>query len=551
MPARLLRFARAEAANVATLFALVLPLLIGAAAFAVDEAALHLERRQLQLVADLAAIHAAGDPARARDRVLAVLADADYALPAEAVVITRGRYAADPALAPAQRFVANADPANAVRVELADRGRIYFASIFGMAPPDIGVSALASATPRAAYSIGSRLASLNDGMLNAVLGGLLGTELSLSLLDYNAIADLDVGLFDFLDALAGRIDLTAGTYGELLAGRVALADIGAALAIASGGNAVLLHLAGLIDDTIHVEMLNLVAGDGLAHLALGSAAAAEARISALQVLSAAAMVADGQRQITLALGADLPGLAGIDVALVVGEVPQGGWFTLAGEGSYVRTAQVRLRLDISILGSAGALGLLDITLPVYAELAPAEARLAALSCPPGRPQAATATVAATPGVLRLAVGKTAPSAFLDTTRPLQVARTPIVSILGGVAEVTAHADIAMAQTTPIPVAFTHADVVNRSVRTVSTTTPVASLTGSLLSGLDLRLEVLKLNLLGALLSGATGAVSALVTPVAPVLDATLVALFDALGLGLGEADIRMHGFDCRNAALVG
>lgn len=551
MPGLFLRFARAEAANMATLFALVLPLLIGAAAFAVDEAALHLERRQLQHVADLAAIHAAGDPANARNRVLDVLADAEYALPADAVVITKGRYTASPALAPAQRFVVDADPANAVRVELADRGRIYFASIFGMAPPDIGVSALAGATPRAAYSIGSRLASVNDGMLNAVLGGLLGAELSLSLLDYNAIADLDVGLFDFLDALATRIDLTAGTYGELLDSRVALADIGAALAIASGGNAVLAQLAGLIDDSIHVEMLNLVAGDGLAHLALGSAAAAEARLSALQLLSAAAMVADGQRQITLALGADLPGLAGIEVALVVGEVPQGGWFTLAGEGSYVRTAQVRLRLDVSILGSAGALGLLDITLPVYAELAPAEARLAALSCPPGRPQAARATVAATPGVLRLAVGKTAPSAFLDTTRPLQIARTPIVSILSGVAEVTAHADIAMAQTTPIPVDFTYADVVNRSVRTVSTTTPVASLTGSLLSGLDLRLEVLKLNLLGALLSGATGVVSALVTPVAPVLDATLVALFEALGLGLGEADIRVHGFDCRNATLVG
>jgi uncharacterized membrane protein len=29
-----------------------------------------------------------------------------------------------------------------------------------------------------------------------------------------------------------------------------------------------------------------------------------------------------------------------------------------------------------------------------------------------------------------------------------------------------------------------------------------------------------------------------------------MVFFDALGIGLGEVDVAVHGFDCRNAALV-
>lgn len=541
------RFWRDARANVATLFAMLSPVLIGAAAFAVDEATLNLERRTLQSAADLAAIYAAGDPTNAVARVQLALADAGYDPLPPTVIVQTGHYTPDPALAPAARFVVDSGPINAARVTLRHPGAVHFASIFGFDSPTIGVSATASATPRAAWSIGSRLASLNDGILNAVLGGLLGTELSLSLMDYNAIAGLNVDLLDFLDALAGEVDLTVGTYSELLNSDVSLGNIAAALASASGGNAVLVELAGLVDDSVAVDMARLIVADGLANLALGTSAAVEVGVDALGLLTAAALVGEGDRHITLELGADVDGLAGIDVALVVGEPPQGGWFTLAGEGSYLRTAQTRLRLDISLLGSGGGgLGLLSVTLPVYAELAPAEAHLASLSCPPGHPERGTATIAARPGVLRLAVGETPPSAFLDTTSPLVVSKTPIVSLLGGLASVTARADIEVAQTAAIPLYFDAAG----TTLTASTTTPMTSLTGSLLGNLDLELEVLQLNLLGGLLSGALDAVEALITPVGPVLDQVLAVLFDALGVGIGEVDVTLHGFDCRNAALV-
>ncbi|WMT87131.1 pilus assembly protein TadG-related protein [Pelagibacterium sp. 26DY04] len=537
-------------ANVATLFAAVAPILIGVAALAVDEASLHLEKRRLQSAADLAAIHAAGDPADAAERVERALLDAGYDPLPPTVLVQTDHYSPDPNLGPADRFAPDTGPANAARVTLRHPGRVHFASIFGFQSPSLGVSATASATPMAAWSIGSRLASLNDGLLNAILGGLLGGEISLSLMNYDQIIGLDVGLLDFLDALALELGLTAGTYSDLLDTQVSLGDIGVALASAAGNNAVLLELASLIDDSITVDMARLIVADGLANLALGTSAAVKASVDALGLLTAAALVADGERHVSLDLGLNVAGLTGIDVDLVIGEPPHGGWFTLSGEGAYLRTAQTRLRLDISLLENDADLGLLSVGLPVYVELAPAEAHLASLTCPPGRPDLGRATVAARPGVLRLAVGHTAQSSFLDTRRPLAIEKTTILSLLGGLVRVTAYADVSMSQTSPVPLHFTAADAVAGKVYTARTTTPLSELTTSLLSDLELDLEIIGINLLGGLLSGLLGTVSALIAPVIGVLDHVLVAILDVLGIGIGEVDVALHGFDCRNAALV-
>lgn len=544
------RFSGESSGNIATLFALLSPLLIAVAAFAVDEASLHLEKRRLQSVADLAAIYAAAEPSNAAERAALSIADAKYPTPLDSVLVQTGRYTADANLSPSQRFKLDAGPANAARVSLQQTGRVYFASVLGFPPPTIGVTATASATPGVAWSIGSRLARLDGGMLNAVLGGLLGTELSLSLLDYQAIAGVDVKLLDFLDALAGEVGLSVGTYSDLLHADVALADIVAALDVASGGNAVLAQLAGPINDSIMVEMARLIVADGLANLAIGTSAAVEAQVNALNLLTAAALIADGERHIKLALGLTLPNVTGIDVSLVVGEPPQTGWFTLSGEGAYLRTAQTRLRIDISLLSDGGVFGLLAIKLPIYVELAPAEAHVSSLTCPPGRPDLAHTIILARPGVLRLAVGETPAAAFLDTRSPLVVKRTALVNVLSGVARVSALADVSMQQSSPQPLYFSAADARNGVVQSVNTTTPVSSLTASLLGNLNLKLEILSINLLGNLLSGVLGIVSGLITPLAGPLDDVLITLFDALGIAVGEVDVRVLGFDCRNAALV-
>lgn len=553
--------------NIAISAALLFPLLMAAAALVVDEASLYHQKRQLQAAVDMAAIHAAADPSNALALAHRTLLDHGAVDPAISLVeladpaagrlrVVVGRYAPDPDLAVSARFIPGANPPNAVDVRYEVPGTLHFARVFMDEAPRVAADALASATPRAGFSIGSRLARLDGGAVNGLLGELVGAQLSLSLVDYDAIAGLDITLSGFLDALAGRVGLSAGTYGEVLGARVRLSDIAVALAAAAGGSdpaalAVLTSLAGAIDDSIFVEMAKIVAADGLAHLAVGTPqAGASVGVEALEMLTVAALLADGQRQAQLGLGLGVPGIAGISVQLVVGEPPQAAWYTFGEAGSFVRTAQVRLKIDIAVLGNGGlGVGLLNIGLPVYAELAFAEAELAALACPPGRPDLGQARLAVRPGVLRLAVGAIPSGSFLDTSRPLAISRGAIVNV-AGIAQVTARADIESARIDPQIVHFSYADVANRTVKTVSTSTPLSSLTASLIGNLDLRLELLGGNLLGGLLSGVTGTVQALLNPVAPALDTVLMTLFSILGLSVGEADVRMHGFDCRAAALV-
>jgi uncharacterized membrane protein len=108
----------------------------------------------------------------------------------------------------------------------------------------------------------------------------------------------------------------------------------------------------------------------------------------------------------------------------------------------------------------------------------------------------------------------------------------------------------MSQVHPVPLSFTAADVAAGTVRTASTTTPLTGLTGSLLSNLDLELEIIGINLLGGLLSGLLDTVAALIAPAIGALDQVLVAVLEILGIGIGQVDVAVHGFDCRNAALV-
>ena len=246
------RFLRSERGNFATLTALTMPVAIIATALAVDEGALYLERRELQSVTDLAAIAAAGDIANAETTAMSVLSDngffgfalagsgrldGDEETPeggqADEIVVETGTYRPDPALPPEQRFLAGGQPANAVRVRTGRTGSSYFASFFAEAPW-MSTSAVATAEAEAAFSIGSRLARLDGGIANALLGGLTGSTLSLSVMDYEALINADVSLFGFLDALATELDLTAVTYDRLLESEVDGALIAGTLADMDG-----------------------------------------------------------------------------------------------------------------------------------------------------------------------------------------------------------------------------------------------------------------------------------------------------------------------------
>lgn len=545
-------FRRDERGNMAVLFAVGFAVSAVMSAVAVDVAALYHERRQLQAGVDLAAISAAADPSRAADIARAVLVDARLMPQGDTsgLVVEAGRYDRSGARI-AERFRPGIAPYNAVRVALNRTGQLHFAGGFAPAP-DIGATGIAAITPEVSFSVGSRLASLNGGIANSLLSRLLGTSVSLSVMDYSALAAARVDALHFLDALAQRLTLTAGTYNDLLAMDAGTGAIAAALAGLTTGTARLaLNTLALSGQGSAVPLDRLFSLGRLGALDLGNASAvAGFSISALELLSAAAALADGERQVSLALGADVPDLLGLSLDLALGEPPQGGgWFAIGPEGTLVRTAQLRLRLLARLQGNA-TLHRATLRLPLWLDMAHAEARVVSATCPTHGAPHGSATIAVRPGLVQLALGEMSDTALQSFGAPPAPGTVRLLDA-AGLLRVDGKAGVEIAQTDPVTLGFSSTDIANGTLKTARTTTVVQSLANSLLGELDLTVTILGLNL-GLLTRDLVSfAVRALIAPLAPTLDMTINAVFSILGLGVGEADVRVYGVRCNAAVLVG
>lgn len=564
---RLRRFATDRRANVATLTALTAPVALMFAAFAVDEGSLYVERREAQHIADLAAIAAVADLQRAMPAAAAVLSDNGFGHiganagggqqaaghsggRAESLEVTPGRYVADPETPPAQRFTAGGAPANAAHVRIVKRGTRFFSKIF----PDeswISVGSVASAQAEASFSVGSRLARLDGGVLNALLGGLAGGTLSLSVMDYDSLATADVSLFSFLEAARTHLPLTAATYDELLDASLSMAEISAILlqlgTLDASAKAALgkLALAGTGRKVPLRQILSLGAQQANP---VGTALSGDPRIGVLELASAAAFLAaaNGKHQVAANLGAAVPGILSTSVRLAIGEPPQRSpWFTVGQEGAVVRTAQTRLLIDAEIGGPGGVLGA-KLRLPLYLELAPAEARLDRVSCPSGLADSLKVTVSARPGIAALRIADPDTGALANFSRSPALAPARIVTL--PLVKVTGAAHVAMANPNWTALHFSRSEVEARAVKRVSTTGIAGSLTSALLSDLDLNVDVIGIGI--GLPSLLAGTVAGTLSAAAPAVDTLLLTVLSTLGITLGEADVRVHGASCGRPMLV-
>jgi uncharacterized membrane protein len=431
-------------------------------------------------------------------------------------------------------------------------GTRYFAGAL-IPPPEIVTAAVAVAEAEAAFSIGSRLAALDGGIANALLSGLLGAELSLSVMDYEALLDADVSLTGLLGALAADLDLTAATYDEVLDADVTVAQIATAMAAMddlpaaakAAANRLAVDTGGMNSPTLRLaSLVGLGALGGQAIDADVEHLAAE--VGVMELLAVSAIVAGGDHQVELDLGGSVPGLLGISLDLAIGEPPQhGGWFALGPTGTIVRTAQTRLSLVAQIGGPGGLLGA-RIRTPLYLELAFAEARLAEVTCPTGRPESVKVTVEARPGVADLYLAEVDPDDIADfgsttPTSPARLVQAPLVTVTGH-----AHAEIADTEFERIE--FDADDIAAAEIKQVSTGDFAASLTASLFSDLSLDMKVAGLGL--GLPSNVTGLLGTTISAAAPAIDAVLEELLAMLGLSLGQADIRVHSANCGRAVLV-
>jgi uncharacterized membrane protein len=547
------RFARDTSGNFAIMGAGCMVLVLGCAALGVDVGSIYADRRKSQSAADLAAIVAASNLGNATAAAAATVTQNGY--PASALIsVVSGSYTPNAALAPQARFVTPATgPANAARVTLRTQTPLYFARVFtgGSSHFDITSTATAASTALASFAIGSRLVAINGSLLNAMLGSMLGTTLSLSAMDYSALVSARIDAFDFLSALATRLNLTGVTYSDVLNSNIKLPDLVAAMLTAqqaaNGSGAattalqnVSLAVAGL---ATRIAASGLIDAGPYASMTVGTKPKAGVSVSVFDLLSAAGALANGSNQIAASVNLGLPGIAAVSLMATVGEHPQGtSWIAVGGQGASVHTAQTRVLLTIRLLGSGNVSA---VNLPVYIEVASGTATLDAVSC--SRPDVANSgvTLGVTPGVVDAWIGNGSAADMTNFTVKPNPGAATLVNL--GAVTVTGRAHAGMGNTTPTSVAFSYPDITAQTKKTVTTTNFTASLTGSLLGDLSLQINV---GPLGLPIPGLGGAVTVIIGGATASIDQVLAQVLATLGVGIGQADVWVSGIRCDGAVLV-
>ena len=537
------RWLNDEKGGVAIMSAAFAGLVCVLAAFAVDLGSISLKARQIQGTADLSAMAAAHDLAHAETAARAT-ASANLA-DLQTLTVTKGGYVADARIRPSDRFSAGTHEPNAARVEVTAPAPLFFGRWI-LNRPSVTVRKTATAAipggqPQAMFSIGSRLANLDGGLANALLSGLLGSNVSLTVMDYRALAGGRVNLLQFSDALATELGVTAGDYDALLQQELAAGRALKVLESIAGADtkSVLGKLTRAPVDA-KLKLKDLIGVEADAKQGLREALNAE--VSALDLIMASLETANGDRQLALDLGARA-GLADLDIMLAIGERPnKSPWITITGKDEpIIRTAQARIYLKATTAQSLA--GLAQVKLPLLVEAASSEARLKRINCDGAK----TVTLAVRPGVARARIGTIDESKLKNFKTPLATSPATLISVLNLVT-LKAHADLEIADQTWTEVTFTKADIDQQTTKTARSRGFVNGLIVSLLQ----RMEV---SLLGLDLGGLVNAVGVLLTPLGPALDGVVQPLLDLLGLKLGEADVRVHAVQCptqgRTPVLVG
>jgi uncharacterized membrane protein len=549
-----------ERGSISILSSLMMVIVIGFSALAVDVSNFYYQRRTLRTATDLAAMAAAMNLSDATAAAQATLALNGF--PASTLQsVTIGTYTANASTPVAQRFVAGSGAtANAVLLSTQTQAQLFFGGIFqilgGSQPSStqsqgmpIAAQATAAINPTGSFAIGSGLVGLQNGILNSVLGAMLGSNLSLSLADYQSLASANIDLFAFSNALASRANITGVTYTQLLSGTFSESDVlyalEAAAASSGGASSASSSLSSIaaVAPTTQISLSSLMSLGAYGSDLVGSTAPITTSVSALDVLSNVLQIANGTNQVQVPLSVNLSPVASATLQVAQGQRPSGSTFaTIGSAGATVYTTQTRLLLTLNIAQS-GTSSLLSV--PIYIELGAAKAQLTSATCSTSD-SVPDVTLAVTPSLVNAWIGKVTNADFTNfATEPVPTAAT-LLSV-PGIATVTGLANASIANTTPTSVSFTYTQIQNATRQTTSTTDYVSSLLGSLLANLQLNASVIGLGLgLPSVLDAAVAAT--LATATSPI-DTVLSSILQGLGLGVGQAYTWVSGVNC-HVALV-
>lgn len=539
------RAARAQRGAVSVMAAVALTMVIGAALLAVDLGSLFNTRRELQTVADTAALSAVNNLAAAQAIALDAAALNQFPVPGtqqNTLGTVLGHYDVD-----AREFTPGGSAAeyNAVQVTVTTQ-QPYF---FMLGSRQVTASAVAMRNDIAALSVGTSLLDIDTEksvLLNALLGKLLNTSLNLSAIAYQGLVNTSIRLLDLVKVVGSvgtveellKLDLTVGELLELSARALERSSI---LGLDATVVQTLDLLALRADGNLNLKLSDLINVD----LAPGNQAA-EAKINLMQLVTLAAQVANREHFIDIpVLGINLPGLVKLDAALTMIESPgiaigpagqdaSGNWRTS------VHTAQWRLKLDLLVGELLGGL----VRLPLYLEIGAGEAWLKDIDCRYPR-DASIVQVGAASSAVRAYVGNVNPDAMTNRSVAATVTPATILNVLGLV-KATARLQVDLPGTSG-DLEFTGPFDGSNTQRIHGLTT--AGLGEILLSGMG---AVLDVELLGIKL-GLGEVVEALVTLLAPVfalLDSLIAPVLSLLGIQIGIADVTTFDLSCGAPQLV-
>ncbi len=570
------RWTLSEQGNVAILAAITAPLILYCMSLGLDYGMLTLQQRRLQQTADLSAIVAASDVNNAQANILnyfstnnlnmavqtasgyvsntgtSPLGDAVSAAKFDGIAtITLGTYVADPTIALGSRFVPGATPYDAVKVKIEQTGGLIFAASFAT-PPTLQAVGTASTEKIAAFSIGSGLASVNNGLLNAVLGGLLGTSLSLSAMDYNALLSTKVNALSVTDKLATNLNLTAGSYADTLAADVKFGDVLNAIGGQAGLNSATRKAIQSVQTAANSAQLRLKLADILslgpvAQRPTGSGSQISLAANVMDLVTAAALAANGSKQVSVNLGGTIPGLTTVQMTMAIGEPPQSTPSLAVGAvGTVVRTSQTRIKLSIAIDALAALAGT-KVQLPLYVQLANATGKLSAITCLGNGAQNANVSVSTIPGVADLYIGNVDTTQFSNFATGPDVTAATLVNVLGLITA-TASAHVAITNMTKTTLTFTPADIAAGVKKTASTTDTLTSAISSLFANTNYSINILGLTLVtkAVFQQALAMTLSSISTPLNDLLSNVLLLA----GVKVGQADVTVTDVRCQQPVLV-
>ncbi|MFM5918088.1 MAG: pilus assembly protein TadG-related protein [Novosphingobium sp.] len=549
-PLSILQRLRRDEAGVSTiLLASSFTALIGSCAFAIDLGSMYLAQRKLQGLADSAAM-AVGeeDFAQGAESSVRSLLVADGSEDAKVVKLVPGKYTADPAIAPKDRFQpSDAAHANAMKVMLEQDVPLTFGAFLTRNhTARVHAEAIASRRNLAAFSIGTRLTNLGGNVPNQVLSALAGTNLNLSSDDIALLAMDKVDLFAVANSIAAQEGLVGRTYGEIFSRQIDAAELLSAIGEASDDPSVANLLAGIstqlggstfsLSQIADIgELGRTVQRDGQSPLLLDS----------LTMTRLGLQLSQGQYW-NISAAMSVAGLTGTTLRITgTNSTVHSPMLTItAARDVILRSSSMRLYLKTTV--ATGNLALASIKLPVYVEAAPGEARMLALSCASGDPEVDGVTLGVKPSIGNAAIGSVDEDRFDDfsqalTILPAELAKTPLFKVngsallsLGGNAEQQAF--------------FNKTEIAEDTVKSIFTTDAVNALTASLSKNTKITVTALGLGVNASTLSATAG--SAL-SVAAPAIDSLLTSAMRTTGVGLGVSDVAVDRLSCGIPVLVG